>query len=328
MPESLLPIAAIAAGTLLVLAVAPIVFRETRRTRALDRRLAPLRELAAPDVAAPELSAFAGGGRFRTLGSALARVGSMLVPIGAAEREKLAGMLRKGGFTGQDALSVFLSIKFAAASVLAAGAGIWASGSELVSQYVFLVVLAGLAGFVIGGVLPEYALRGRVAKRVKNMTSALPDALDMLVMCLEAGLTVERGMLTVAETLAPIEPGLAQEFRQIEVELRLGSDKRAVLTEYWRRTEIDGLRDFAMALIQADRYGTPLSQSMKSIAADQRLQKASRIQAQAERLPVLMTLPMLLFVVPGTMLLVAGPGVMSALSSLGSLGNIGNIGGQ
>ena len=325
MPEALLPVAAIAVGVLFVLALAPIVFRETRRTRAVDRRLAPLREQAVSGRPAPDAPSLPGGGSFRQFGAVFLRTGAMLVPVGAAEREKLVGMLRKGGFMGRDALSVFLSIKFAAAFLLAAGAGLWASGSEMVSRYVFLVALAALAGFVIGGILPEYALRARIARRVKSMTSAIPDALDMLVMCLEAGLTAERGILTVAETLAPIEPGLAAEFRQIEVELRLGSDKRAVLTEYWRSTEIDGLRDFAMALIQGDRYGTPLSQSMKSIAADQRLQKASRIQAQAERLPVLMTLPMLLFVVPGTMLLVAGPAVMLAMSSLG---NIGNIGGQ
>ena len=325
MPESLMPVAAIAVGVLLLLAVAPIVFRETQRTRALDRRLAPLREQAAAGLAAPDETALAGGGSLRRLGSALVRVGSMLVPVGAAEREKLAGLLRAGGFARRDALSIFLSVKFATAFVLAAGAGLGAAGSPMVSRYAILVALAALAGFVVGGVLPEYALRARIARRVRSMTSAIPDALDMLVMCLEAGLTAERGILTVAETLAPIEPGLAAEFRQIEVELRLGSDKRAVLTEYWRRTEIDGLRDFAMALIQGDRYGTPLSQSMKAIAADQRLQKAARIQAQAERLPVLMTLPMLLFVVPGTMLLVAGPAVMSALSNLG---NIGSIGGQ
>ena len=325
MPESLMPVAAIAVGVLFLLAVGPIVFRETQRTRALDRRLAPLREQAASGLAAPDQAALGGGGSLGRLGSALVRVGSMLVPVGAAEREKLAGLLRAGGFARRDALSIFLSVKFATAFVLAAGAGLGAAASPMVSQFAVLVAVAALAGFVIGGVLPEYALRARIARRVRSMTSAIPDALDMLVMCLEAGLTAERGILTVAETLAPIEPGLAAEFRQIEVELRLGSDKRAVLTEYWRRTEIDGLRDFAMALIQGDRYGTPLSQSMKAIAADQRLQKAARIQAQAERLPVLMTLPMLLFVVPGTMLLVAGPAVMSALSNLG---NIGSIGGQ
>ena len=80
-----------------------------------------------------------------------------------------------------------------------------------------------------------------------------------------------------------------------------------VLQEIYRRTEIEGLRDLAMTLIQSERYGTPLTQSMKNIAANERTQRAARIEAQAERLPVLMTLPMLLFVVPGTMALVAGP---------------------
>ena len=326
MTGSLVPAVAIAAGILFVLLLAPVAYRETQRTRALDRRLAPLREQAmsgVPALLAPERTGEPSP--VRQLGSALLRVASMLVPVGAAEREKLAQLLRKAGFDRPEALSAFLACKLASALLLALGAGLWTAGLEAVAQYRFLIVLAGLAGLVIGGVVPEYGLRALAARRVRSMTTALPDALDMLVMCLEAGLTAERGMLTVAETLEPIEPGLAREFRRIELELRLGSDKRAVLTEYYRRTEIDGLRDFAMALIQSDRYGTPLSQSMKSIAADQRLQKAARIATQAERLPVLMTLPMLLFVVPGTMLLVAGPAVMNAMSNLS---NIGNIGGQ
>ena len=304
-----------------VLLAAPIIFRETRRARTIDRRLAILREQAISAAPAPESRAQQGGGiPLLMLGLAVVRIGSMLVPVGAAEREKLARMLRKGGFGRPEALSTFLSIKLAGALVLGAGAGLWAAGSATVGHYGFLVVLAALAGLVIGGVVPEYGLRMLVARRARAMTSALPDALDMMVMCLETGLTVERAMMTVAEGLASIEPNLASEFRQIEAELRLGSDRRAVLVEYHRRTEIDGLRDFAMSLIQSDRYGTPLSQSMRSIAADARVQKAARIATQAERLPVLMTLPMLLFVVPGTMILVAGPAVLTALKALSSLG--------
>ena len=321
MPDYLLPVAGLLAGVAFVLLLAPIVFRETQRARAVDRRLAPLREQAgsiAPMLANPD--GRGGGFLFRTLGLTFLRVSSMLVPVGAAEREKLVQMLRKGGFNRQEALSVFLSCKLAGALLLGLGAGIWAAGLEAVAQYGFLVVLAALAGLVIGGVIPEYGLRALVARRVRSMTSALPDALDMMVMCLESGLTMERAMMTVAEGLASLEPNLAKEFRQIEAELRLGSDKRSVLGDYYRRTEIDGLRDFAMALIQSDRYGTPLSQSMKSIATDERLQKANRIATQAERLPVLMTLPMLLFVVPGTMLLVGGPAFLSAVTALGSLG--------
>lgn len=320
MQNSLMPVAGLIVGALYVFLLAPLIFRETRRAQQIDRRLAALRDHAigyAPGLA--DRQGRRGGVLFRTLGMTALRVASMLVPIGAAEREKLSRMLRAGGFEQQEALSVFLSTKLGSASVLGVGAALSGVGSETVSQHGFLVVLAALAGFVIGGVVPEYALRAIVARRLQRMTAVIPDALDMLVMCLESGLTAERGILTVAETLAPIEPNLAKEFRQIEAELRVASDRRAALTEYYRRTEIDGLRDLVMALIQGDRYGTPLSQSMKNIAADERIQKAARIATQAERLPVLMTLPMLILVVPGTMLLVAGPAVLNALSGLGKI---------
>ena len=83
---------------------------------------------------------------------------------------------------------------------------------------------------------------------------------------------------------------------------------------------MEGLKDLATTLIQSERYGTPLTQSMKNIAQAERIQRAARIAAQAERLPVLMTLPMLLFVVPGTMLLIAGPAFLTAIKALSSLG--------
>ena len=243
----------------------------------------------------------------------------MLMPVGAAERDKLAQLLRKGGFAQREALSIFLTIKLVSALGLGICAGVLAATLEMINKQDFLLVLVAFAGLVVGGVIPEYCVRAIVARRVRRLISTLPDALDMMVMCLEAGLTVERGFMTVAESLAPIEPTLAKEFRQLEVELRLGSDRRTVLQDYYRRTDIDGLRDLAMALIQSDRYGTPLSQSMKSIASDERLQKTARIIAQAERLPVLMTLPMLLFVVPGTVLLVAGPAFLLAISGMSKL---------
>ena len=320
MQHSLIPVAGIVSGALYLLLCSALIFRETRRAQQIDRRLAAVRSHAAGYSPGPsDRDGRRGGIVFRTLGMACLRVASMLVPIGAAEREKLSRMLRAGGLGQQEALSVFLSAKLGSALLLGFAVWLWASGSQTIGQHDLLVVLATLGGLITGGVVPEFVLRALVARRVRRMTSVLPDALDMLVMCLESGLTAERGMLTVAETMAPIEPNLAREFRQIEAELRVASDRRATLTEYYRRTEIDGLRDLVMALIQGERYGTPLSQSMKNIAADERMQKAERIATQAERLPVLMTLPMLLLVVPGTMLLVAGPALLNAISGLGKL---------
>ena len=324
MPDLLSLVAATFAGGAVVLALAPLIFRETRRARAIDRRLAAVREQAL-QAGAPSLDRLdrAAGNPLRSLGAAVLRMGSILVPVGAAEREKLARILRQGGFLQPEALSYFLSAKLAGAVAFGAGAGLMAANSAMLSQYGFLVAMAALAGLVVGGIVPEYGLRTLVSRRARRITAVLPDALDMLVMCLEAGLTVERAIMTVSEELRPIERGLAGEFRQIEADLRLSADRRAALGEYYRRTEIDGLRDLAMALIQSERYGTPLSQSMRAIAADERLQKAARITAQAERLPVLMTLPMLLLVMPGTFLLVAGPAFLTATQAFGTIGGGG-----
>ena len=318
----LLVLATVAASCIVLLAgLGLFVYRETQRTLAFDRRLGAARRLAlAAGLGPARRERRAGGGGLDAFARTLARTGSMLVPVGAAEREKLAGALRQAGFAQRDALSVFLSAKLAFGLAAGAAAGLQGAGSELVGQYAFVVALAALAGFVVGGVVPEYALRMRVARRARAMGAALPDALELIVMGLESGLTFERTLVTVAEELRPIEANLAQELGLMEAELRVGGERRAVLEAFQRRSQVEGLRDLSMTLIQSERFGTPLTQSMKNIAAQERAQRAARIETAAQRLPVLMTLPMLLFVVPGTMCLVAGPAFLSAIEALGALG--------
>ena len=325
MSHTMLVLAGLIASTVGLAGLAVLVMRESQRTLAFDLRLSvPRRQAISAGLWSVRRErrgqGRGGGGGLRAVAVALVKVLSMLAPVGAAEREKLARMIRFAGFGQRDALSVFLAVKLAVALAGGAGAGLWASGTELAGQYGFLVALAAVAGFVLGGLAPEYVLRAMIARRSRRMAAALPDALDLMVMCLESGLTFERAILTVAEELTPIEPNLAGELRLMEAELRVGGDRRTVLGEFHRRTEVEGLRDLAMTLIQAERYGTPLTQSMRNIAANERTQRAARIEAQAERLPVLMTLPMLLFVVPGTMCLIAGPAFLVTIEALGSLG--------
>ena len=315
-----------ATGATLVL-TAPFIFQEIQRARLRDRRLAVPRREATRGV--PSSAAAGSGGTgpsLRTLGLPLLRAGSILVPIGAREREKLTRSLRLAGFGRQDALSLFLSCKLACSLV---GAGLGALVAQMIGPMLVMVpqgaivAIAGLAGLVVGGIAPEYVLRSLMRRRKQKMAAALPAALDLMVMCLESGLTFERSLATVADELTPIEPNLAGEFRLIDAELRLGSDRRAVLQAYYERTDVEGLRDLAMSLIQGDRYGTPLTQSMRNIAEGERVQRTARITAWAARLPVLMTLPMLLMVVPGTMLLIAGPAFISAMDALGGLSGLG-----
>jgi len=318
----MLVVAGLAASTLLLAGLAVVIRRETQRSLAFDRRLfIPRRQAVSAGLWSERRERHGrGGGSSRAFALVLLRAASMLAPVGVAEREKLGKMIRHAGFAQRDALSVFLALKLASALAAGAAAGAWSSGSETIGQYGILVALVVLAGFVAGGVAPEYVLRAMIGRRSRRMAIALPDALDLMVMCLESGLAFERAVLTVAEELMPIEPNLAGELRQMEAELRVGSDRRTVLQEFQRRTEVEGLRDLAMTLIQAERYGTPLTQSMRNIAAAERTQRSARIEAQAERLPVLMMLPTLLLVTPGTMCLIAGPAFLSVARQLESLG--------
>ena len=319
-PTTLAIIVALLFGGIAALAgIGVVVYRETQRTLAFDRRLdLPRRVALAVGVESKRRGRRGRRPGVRAFARALSHGASLLVPVGAAEREKLTGLLGAAGFVQRDALSVFLSVKFAVALAVGASAGYLTADSSLADQYgVFVAIFAALSGFVGGGVVPEYGLRMRLARRTRRMAAALPDAFDLMVMSLESGLTFERALTIVADELWVIEPNLASELRQLEAELRVGADRRAVLQNYFERSQVEGLRDLSMTLIQSERFGTPLSQATKNIATRQRTDRAARIEAQTQRLPVLMTLPMLLFVVPGTMCLVAGPAFLTAMQALG-----------
>ncbi len=316
-PQSFaLVVAAVVVCCALLALLALLIISESQAALSFDRRLAVPRAQARMLRAGGEERPTGGGGaQLSAVGLELLRAGSMVVPVGSGEREKLARMLRQAGFGQRDALSLYLCVKLAMAVVGAVAAGVAAAG-----VHGFLVAAAAVGGFVVAGIVPEYLLRGLGARRGRRMGAALPDALDLAVMCLESGLTFSRALATVADELRSIEPSLAREFRMMEAELRIGANHRAVLQDFRDRTEVEGLRDLATTLLQSERYGTPLTQALRNIAAAERLQRAARLTERAERLPVVMTFPMLLLVMPGTVLLVAGPAFLSAIRAMGSLG--------
>ena len=314
------------AALLALVAAFRFLFRESRRTLALDRRLLAVRwqavsALGESERPPDEVSAF---WSYLSLTAVDAlRVAAIVVPVGAAERAKLGDLLKQAGFQQNDALAFFLSLKM----VLALTAGILAAflpawGEHVDHGHTVLIGFAGLAGAVIGGVLPELALRRLRDRRCGKMARALPDALDLMALCVEAGYTFERALSMVSEELRPLAPELAAELGSAEAQLRLGADRRAVLEDLCERTPAEGLRDFATTVIQGERYGTPMGQSIQNIAGNERLQRAARIEAQAGRLPVLMSIPMLLLVVPGILVLVGGPAFMLAIRGLqGAISN-------
>ena len=314
----IMALAALAA--LLALAAAVLfLFRESRRALALDRRLLAVRTQALAAGGESEKRPDDVSAMWSYLSLAVVgalRVAAIVVPVGAAERAKISDLLRQGGFQQRDALAIFLSLKMVLTLAIGVAAGILAAEADLLGGHRAVIGFAGLAGGVFGGVLPEAVLRRLSNRRCKKLARALPDALDLMVLCVEAGYTFERALSMVAEELRPLAPELAAELGSVEAQLRLGADRRSVLQDLCERTAVEGLRDFAMTVIQGERYGTPMGQSISNIARNERLQRAARIEAAAGRLPVVMSLPMLLLVVPGILLLMGGPAFIYAIQAL------------
>ena len=300
------------------------LFRESRKALALDRRLDAVRTQvvsACGELGKLQEEAAATLSYVSLVMAGALRIAATLVPVGASERAKIGDLIRQAGFQQRDALAFFLSLKIVV--LLAAGllAGFLATGVEQFDGNPFLIGFAGLAGAVIGGLLPEMGLRRLSARRRLRLSRALPDALDLMVLCVEAGYTFERALYMVSLELQPLAPDLARELASVEAELRLGADRRSALQGLYARTGADALRDFAMTVVQGERYGTPMGQSIQNIARNERLQRASRIEAQAGRLPVIMSLPMLLLVVPGIILLMGGPAFMMAIQAIQGMGS-------
>ena len=244
----------------------------------------------------------------------------MVVPIGAGEREKISRLLRDAGFGHPDALSRYLAVKVTLGLGAAVAVWVGARGVEQLGGGLLIPIMGAFGAFVAGGIVSERGVKWLADRRTVRMSSALPDALDLIVMCREAGLTFERALETVASEFESVEPHLAREFTLFEKELQVGGARRHAVTAFAERTPVEGIKSLAFVLMQSDRYGTPLTESLTNIAGNERAQRAARVAEQAERLPVLMTLPMLLFVVPGTMLLVAGPAFLSAPQGIGQHG--------
>ena len=308
------------AGLLVVTLSVRFVVQESRRAQVLDRRLAGLRARAAPVSGELDQRRKRDGSglSLRMLSAGALNMAAMLVPVGTAERDQLRQLLAKSGFPQAEALSVYMTVKLL--TTLAGGGllGLQAARGGWLGDYSStpVLILVGLAGAVIGGIVPEIGLRRLSARRHQRMVVALPDALDLMTLCLESGLTFERALARVASELRPMAPDLARELALVETELRIGADRKTALDGLYARTEVTGLRDLATTVVQGERYGTPLAQSMHNIAYGERTQRAARIAAQIERLPVLMSLPMLLLVTPGTILLVAGPAFLLTMEAL------------
>jgi tight adherence protein C len=234
------------------------------------------------------------------LGSALARSG--LLP--AATRVEFEQTLAQAGWRGGQGLGLFIGSKVLGIIVLPLLAyGSIARGmSDPMSFYATLTIAfaAGLLG-------PDFVLKQMRAAHLKKVEKGLPDALDMLVICAQAGLALENAIERVALEFASANAAVAQELATCASELRIGADRRTALMALGERTGLDVMKRFAGTLIQTMQFGTPLTHALRVLASEMRTDALTAYEEKAARLPVLLTLPMILFILPTIFIVVGGP---------------------
>ena len=294
-------------GLLLAVAWAPM-----QREQRLRKRIAELQDSggrpAAPSGAAG--GAIALGARIAgPIGSPLTRSGL----LSASTIASLESTLAVAGLRGGQALPAFVGAKL----LLLVGLPLvaWLGTRHLGVGAPWSRVLP-VAAAIFALLTPDFALRLVRRRYVASVERAMPDALDLLVICAEAGLALEQGMERVAHEIGRTSRPCAIELQLTHNELRIFSDRRTALLNLARRTGLLGLQRLAGTLAQALHYGTPLSQALRMLAADLRAEALTRFEARAARLPVLMTLLMILFILPCVFLVVAGPAMLAVLETL------------
>ena len=163
---------------------------------------------------------------------------------------------------------------------------------------------------------PEVYLSNKAAKRTKEIQKGLPDALDLLVICAEAGLTVGAAFNRVAKELGRAYPELGDEFALTAIELSFLNERKMAFNNLAYRVNLDAVKGVVTTMIQTERYGTPLASALRVLSAEFRNERMMRAEEKAARLPAIMTIPLILFILPCLFVIILGPAACSISDAL------------
>jgi tight adherence protein C len=174
-----------------------------------------------------------------------------------------------------------------------------------------------VAGTLVGAYkAPDIWLKNKITKRSHAVRKGLPDALDLLVICAEAGLTVDAAFNRVAKELGKAYPELGDEFGLTAIELGFLNERRQAFENLANRVDLDAIRGVVTTMIQTEKYGTPLASALRVLSAEFRNERMMRAEEKAARLPAIMTVPLILFILPVLFIVILGPAACSINDSL------------
>ncbi|MFL9963024.1 type II secretion system F family protein [Paraburkholderia sediminicola] len=246
----------------------------------------------------------------------LAILGDRLPLFDAKYRLKLQKEMLRSGYRSRAAVSILLAVKFAVGLICAALTVMLGTHIPVIGAYPAVRGMLMLFVFMAGMIIPEYVVAFRASQRRKAMAACLPDALDLLVICTNAGNSLGVGIRRVADELATICPPLASEFALTADELKLSGDSTRALRDLAERINLPSIRALIATLTQSMRYGTPITQALRTLSRTERLAHIVSLEEKAAKLAPKMVVPMMLFILPAVVAIAAGPAVIQLMDAI------------
>ena len=247
----------------------------------------------------------------------------------SSQAAALAALMRGFGIKVDDALRG-LELRFARAGIPSADGPIYYLFFQRILSFVigilaiFIILNVGgeykLAWQAVGVIIaiiavfgPQLYVQNKIEHRTKDLMRAFPDTLDLLLICVEAGLALDAALNRVCGELTKAYPAMTDELNRTRLELAILNDRVRALTNLGERTGMVAFRSLVVALIQSERFGTSLIDTLRVLSEDFRLQRLSAAETKAARLPVLITIPLMVLLMPAFMIVVLGPAIVKAL---------------
>jgi tight adherence protein C len=228
------------------------------------------------------------------------------------EARKTSEQLAQAGWRSRDALAIYLGIRLATPflGAIASVVLLWtlmpeATGMQKLMGMVIAVLVFGFA--------PVFGLKRAIKRRQHNLRKQLPDGLDLLVICTESGLSLDAAFNRVARELGYSAPHLGDEIGLTAVELGFLPNRRQALQNLAKRTDLPAIRGVVNTLVQTERYGTPLAHSLRVLSAEFRDERMLKAEEKAAKLPAILTVPMILFILPVLFVVLIGPAIIQVM---------------
>ncbi|MQY43091.1 type II secretion system F family protein [Epibacterium sp. SM1969] len=252
----------------------------------------------------------------------LEKFASFLEPQNADELSAMELKLRQAGYHTRDAVRIFYFSQMALGLIgLALGLAyvyLLNGDVEYDSQQMAMRILGpGAAAYF----LPKYWVTRRIAERQKEITKGFPDALDMMLVCVEAGQSLEQSIIRVSTELASSYPALSEEFQIVAQEMKVGKEKERVLRDMGTRCGVADIASFTTVMIQSQSFGTSIADALRVYAGEMRDKRVMRAEEAANKLPVKMTLATMMLTVPPLLIILIGP----SIKNIQNLGNGGPV---